>query len=265
MPTDTDRPRKSERQHRQELVAVCRRMYERGYIAGLDGNASVRLGERRILATPAGRPKGELDLDDLVVTDPEGRPLHGSGTPSSELRVHLAAYRLRPEVQAVVHAHPPYALAHSLAGVSLAPHVVPETVATLGRIADTDYGTPGTPELAQRMEDALRCHDAVLMERHGTVTLGVDLSQAYYRLEALEHTARILYLARTLGPVEPLPADEVERLYALAEKAGIRWPFRSEAACRASCASCASARGGAGDDGLVDAVVARVLQSLSSR
>lgn len=242
---------------------MCRRMYERGYIAALDGNVSVRLSERRILATPAGAAKGELDPADLVVTDPEGRVLGGSGRPSTELRVHLAAYRLRPDVHAVVHAHPPAAVAHSLAGVSLTPTVIPETVYTLGTIAATDYGTPGTPELAQRMEDALRCHDAVLMERHGTVTLGADLWQAYHRLESLEHTARILYMARTLGPVEPLPAAEVEKLYALAEQAGIRWPFRAEAACR-SRGTCPH-EPGAADDGLVEAVVVRVLRALGVR
>lgn len=255
MPADSpDRPRKSERQHRHDVVAVCRRMYERGYIAALDGNVSVRLSDRRVLATPAGAAKGSLDPEDLVVTDLDGRALGGGGRPSSELRVHLAAYRLRPEVQSVVHAHPPAAVAHSLAGVSLAPTVIPETVLTLGTIAGTDYDTPGTPELARRMEDALRCHDAILMERHGTVTLGEDVWQAYHRLESLEHTAKILYMARTLGPVEPLPAEEVERLYTLAEQAGIRWPFRAEAACRR-----------AGDERLVEAVVAQVLRRLAER
>lgn len=256
--------RKSERQHRADVVAVCRRMYERGYIAGLDGNVSVRLSERRILATPAGAAKGDLDPAALVVTDVDGNVLGDGGAPSSELRVHLAAYRLRPDVHAVVHAHPKAAVAHSLAGVSLAPTVIPETVFTLGTITTTEYGTPGTTALAQQMEDALRCHDAVLMERHGTVTLGADLAQAYHRLESLEHTAQILYMARMLGPVQPLPTGEVDKLFQLAEQAGIRWPFRTDAACRTGACPHGHDHGHAAEDGLVEAVVAQVLAALRS-
>jgi L-fuculose-phosphate aldolase len=134
-------------------------------------------------------------------------------------------------VGAVVHAHPKAAVAHSLAGSRLDETVIPETVFTLGTIAGADYGTPGTRDLAERMEQTIRCHDAIVMERHGTLTLGRDLLQAYLRLESLEHTAEILVMAQALGSVRPLPSSEVENLYQQAERAGLRWPFRTDPAC----------------------------------
>lgn len=256
--------RKSERQHRFDVVEICRRMYERGYIAGTDGNVSVRLGASRILATPSGAPKGAMEPDALVVTDLDGRLVAGTGRPSSELRVHLAAYRARPDVHAVVHAHPQAAVAHTIAGLSLGETVIPETVFTLGRIADAEYETPGTDDLAERMAATLRCHDAILMERHGSVTLGADVFEAYYRLESLEHTARILYMARTLGHVEPLPQGEVERLYGLAEKAGIRWRFREDGSCPMAGRCGSGGSGGPSEEELAE-VVARVLERLGSK
>lgn len=233
-----------ERELRQLMVEIGRRMYDRGYIAGCDGNLSVRLDGDRILATPAGAPKGFLETADLVITDLEGRQVEGPGRPSSELQVHLVAYRIRGDVGAVVHAHPKAAVAHSLAGCRLDETVIPETVFTLGTIAGADYGTPGTRDLAERMEQTIRCHDAIVMERHGTLTLGRDLLQAYLRLESLEHTAQILVMARTLGSVQPLPSSEVENLYRMAEQAGLSWPFRTDPACRR--AGCSQSTGSCG-------------------
>jgi L-fuculose-phosphate aldolase len=218
------------REARELMVAIGRRMYEAGYIAGTDGNVSVRLPNGHILTTPAGVAKGALAPADLVVTDQDGHPV-GPGRPSSELKLHVAVYRLRPDVVAIVHAHPRAAVAHSLAGISLAPTVLPETVFTLGEIASADYDTPGTTTLAEGVAAVLRCHDAVVMERHGTVTLGRSLLEAYHRLESLEHTAQTLYMARTLGPFAPLPAAEVERLHEIAERSGARWPFRVDERC----------------------------------
>ncbi len=250
----------SERELRLAMVEVGRCMYEQGYIAGTDGNLSVRLSSGNILATPSGVAKGRLDTSDLVVTDAEGNLVAGDLRPSSELKVHLAAYRLRPQVTAVVHAHPKAAIAHSLAGISLSETVIPETVLTLGMIAATDYDTPGSSALAERMEQALRCHDAIVMERHGTITLGRDLWQAYHRLESLEHTAEILLMARSLGRVDPLPGSEVERLLSIAEQAGIEWPFRSDPACTAGTCSLPSTDGGQSREALVDELVRKVLR-----
>jgi L-fuculose-phosphate aldolase len=216
---------------RQAVVDLGRCMYERGYISGTEGNLSTRLPEGRILITPSGVAKGRLCVDDLVVTDSDGAVLSG-GRPSSEIQVHLAAYRLRPEVGAVIHAHPKAVVAHSLAGVSLEPAVIPETVLILGTIAAAAYEMPGSSSLAAVMEEVLRGHEVIIMERHGTLTLGRDILQAYHRLESLEHTAQTLYMARTLGAVEPLSSEEVERLWALVK--------RSEIASAADSGSCAA-------------------------
>jgi L-fuculose-phosphate aldolase len=248
------------------MVDIGRRMYDRGYIAGCDGNLSVRLGEHHVLTTPAGAPKGFLETSDLVVTDLEGQQINRGDSrhrPSSELQVHLAAYRVRGDISAVVHAHPKAAVAHSLAGISLDDTVIPETVFTLGTIAGAEYETPGTRDLADRLERTLRCHDAIVMERHGTLTLGSDLLQAYLRLESLEHTAQILLMARTLGSIQPLPSGEVENLYHLAEQAGVRWPFRTDPSCRGPvCTTDNQGSSSAISDDLVGELARQVLERL---
>ncbi len=242
---------------RDQVTECCRRMHERGLISGGEGNVSVRVGRSRLVVTPSGVNKGFLKPADLVVTDLEGRVVKGRARPSSEVRVHLAAYRVRPEVGAVVHAHPPTAVAFTIAGVSLAQCVVPEAIVTLGEVGTAPYATPSTEALASEVERILVDHDVVLMDRHGSVTLGRDVFEAYDRLEALEHTARITFLARTLGPLKPLPREEVERLRALREAMGGRSSFAS---CE-GCTVCGPA-GGGGDEALVSAVVAAVLARL---
>ncbi len=256
------RERRSEWELRADIVEVCRRMYQRGYVSAMDGNVSARLGPDRLLATPAGAAKGYLKAEELVVIDGLGRPVAGRGKPSSEIKVHLAAYRVRPEVGAVVHAHPPATVAHSIAGISLAQCIVPESVLTLGAIASAAYAPPGSHTLAEAVEAQLRCFDALVMDRHGSVTLGGDVFEAYYRLEALEHTALTSLYARRLGPVRPLPADEVERLYAIAEAAGVQWKFRSCAGCNV-CAAATQSAGAA--PSAEDELVARVLQRLADK
>ena len=194
------------------MIEVGRRLWDRGFIAGTCGNFSARLDDTHILSTPAGLAKGRLTPDDLVVTDLEGNVISGRRRPSSELRIHMAAYRLRPEIGAVVHAHPKTVVAHSLASITLMSTVLPEAVVVLGTIASVPYETPGTSALAFKMEGALANHDAIVMERHGAITLGRDLFDAYDRMETLEHAAQTLYLSHTLGRVEALPDDEIERL-----------------------------------------------------
>ena len=252
--------RKTELDLRGEMVEVCRLMYERGYISGLDGNASVRLDRRRLLTTPSGAAKGRLKPEALVVTDLVGKPLKGQAKPSSELKVHLAVYRLRPEVSAVVHAHPPASVAHSIAGISLAKCIVPETILTVGHISTATYATPGSRELAGNLEEHIRCFDAIIMDRHGTVTMGSDLFEAYQRLETVEHTAQISLMARSLGPVRPLPKEEVEKLYTLAESAGVSWPFLS-------CDGCDICPDGTEEstDALVAAITQRVLKIIGEQ
>jgi len=222
---------KTEEVLRLEMVEIGRLMYEHDLIAGTDGNLSFRLSRDRILATPSGIAKGRMKADDLVLTDLSGRKLSGRLPVSSEIKVHLAAYRLRSDIFAVLHAHPPATLALSLAGVEMDPPVIPETVLSLGPVATANYDTPGSSSLAEKMESALLCHDAMIMERHGALVLGRDLFEAYHRMESLEHTAKTLWMARSLGPVKPLPQGELERLQELAKNSGAGHPAGVHPAC----------------------------------
>ncbi|NUN12627.1 MAG: class II aldolase/adducin family protein [Myxococcales bacterium] len=209
---------------RSRVVGVCKRMYAHGLIASTDGNVSVRLTERRLLVTPSGVHKGLLEPSDLVVVDGMGRPQRG-GRASSELQMHLHIYEIRPDVRAIVHAHPPFAVACTLAKLALDVTYLPEVVFALGTIPTVPYSTPTTKDVSNAVDRVAQQHDAFMLERHGSVTLASDVETAYNRLEALEHTAKIVHAARQVGLIEPLPACEVKRLYQVAAAAGIRWRF----------------------------------------
>ncbi len=196
--------------------AICeagRRLSERGLIAGTEGNISARCGVN-LLVTPAGRAKGDLAPQDLVEVDPAGR-VRGSGVPSSELGLHLAVLAARPDVGAVVHAHPPAATGFAAAGQALDDDVLPELLAQFGSVPLVPYGAPGSPELGERVGPYLAGHDALLLANHGAVTFGTDVEEAERRMESLEQGARILLAARLLGGARRLPPEEVERLRAL--------------------------------------------------
>lgn len=208
---------------RQAIVEYGRRMYERGLVAATDGNLSARLPGDRFLVTPSGSCLGELTTDGLVTVAAQGRPI-GSGRPTSELAVHLAVYAARPDVHAVVHAHPPYANAFSFAGRELDPCVIPEVVIGLGRIPTTPYATPASPEGAGVVRELIGRFDALLLARHGSVTVGPDVRDAYLKLEKVEHAAKVLFLARQLGAVHALSPDELTRLAGVATHYGWRDP-----------------------------------------
>ncbi len=205
---------------RAEIVKVCRRMYANSYIAGGDGNVSVRLQDDRVLITPSGLHKGEVQEADLVVTDREGNKLKGDHRPSSEILMHLLCYQLREDVHAVVHAHPIHAVALAMAGVSLANCILPESCISLGFILTAPYTTPGTEEVPRALRELVMQANAVLLDRHGSLTMGPTLAVAYNRLESVEHTAKITHAARCLGDVAPLSERNVEKLREVALKYG---------------------------------------------
>lgn len=197
---------------RREIVDVCKRLYDRGLIAGPDGNVSVRVGDDRILVTPAGMSKVDVRPDDLVEVTLEGVPRRGPRRASSEIAVHLRLYARRPDVRAVVHAHPPTATGFAVAGESFMACVLPEVIFQVGWVPLVPYATPGTPALADQFEPFLAQHDAFLMANHGAVTCGPSLLIAHQRMESVEHTARILLTARLLGRVNALDASQVQAL-----------------------------------------------------
>jgi len=172
----------SEYELRQEIVRVGKLIWERGFVAATDGNLSARLGADRLLVTSSGLSKGFLSTDDLVIIDLEGKPAptyRGRGQrPSSEILMHLEVYRLRPDVQAVIHAHPPLAIAFSIAGVSLARCVIPEVVVSLGGIPRRNMPPPGTAEVPQSIQEAILDHDALILAHHGSLTVGKTLWEA---------------------------------------------------------------------------------------
>lgn len=197
------------------ICHVGRQMMEHGLIAGADGNIAVRLSADRVLVTPSGRSKGDLAPDDLVEVDLSGRHVRGSNRASSELHMHLVILRQRADVAAVVHAHPPVATGFAVAGEAFDDCVLPELVAQVGWVPLVPYGTPGTPDVGEQLRPFLPGHDALLLANHGAVTLGPTLESAHYRMESLEHAARIILVARLLGRVETLSREDVARLTAL--------------------------------------------------
>ena len=200
------------RQVAQEIVHCCRRLAEGGLIAGQDGNVTVRLGEDRVLATPAGLIKGDLSVDDLVEIDLQGKRIRGQRRPSSEIDMHLRILRGRPDVGAVVHAHPPVATGFSVAGEAFDACVLPELIFQVGWVPLVPYGTPGTAELGEQLEPFIKDYDALLLANHGAVTMGPTLTDARIRMESMEHAAKILLTARLLGRVVELPPSAVARL-----------------------------------------------------
>lgn len=192
---------------RRGIVQVCQRLYAQRLVAGQDGNVSVRIADDRILVTPAGLSKVDVRTDDVVELSLSGEVLRGRHAPSSEVQVHLAIYNGRPDVGAVVHAHPPTATGFAVAGESFPPNVLPELVYTVGPVALVPYARPGTKALADRFAPFLAGCDAWLMANHGAVTAGPTLRIAHQRMESLEHAARILLAARAIGRVVPLPEE----------------------------------------------------------
>lgn len=209
---------------RADIVEVGRRLYDRGFVASNDGNISVRLADDRILTTPTGVSKGFMTPDMMVTTDLAGQKITGDREPSSELLMHLAVYEHRPEIRSVVHAHPPTATGFAVAGIPLDRAVLAEVVTTLGSIPIADYGTPSTSELADAVREHIKAHDGLLLANHGAVTVAHELFAAYYKMETVEHFARISLVARQLGRERLLSREEVDRLQALRDRYGIAAP-----------------------------------------
>lgn len=215
---------RSESQLRGDIVEVGRRLYARGYTASNDGNISVRLDRERLLMTPKGVCKGFMTAEMMCITDLDGRKLAGDRDPSSEIQMHLEVYRQRSDVNAVVHAHPPVATGFAVAGIPLDRAVLAEVVTTLGSVPIADYATPSTKELPDAVRKYVKAHDGMLLANHGALTLGGDLFGAYYKMETIEHFARISFVARMLGGERVLSREEVVRLQGLRGMYGIASP-----------------------------------------
>ena len=202
----------SERQSRNQVVQFGKMLHQRGYVAATDGNLSVRLNSHRILATPTAMSKGAMRPADLVIVDLNGRRISGRHEASTEIAMHLLIYKLRPDVRAVVHAHPPTATGFAAAGMALDEPLVCELVIGLGSIPLARYGTPGTTELSESLEPLIPQYDAILMSNHGVVTYADTLHHAYMKMETVEHFAQIALVTHILGRQEPLRNQDLEKL-----------------------------------------------------
>ena len=203
---------------RQEMIQFARMCYDRGLLVALDGNLSALLPSGDVLCTRSGCHKGLLVDEDLVVVSRSGKKLRGAGEPTSETLMHLACYDERPDIRAVIHAHPPLSVAFTIANVSMARCVLPEVVLTLGTIPTVEYRTTGTQALASVIRPYIQKHDALLMDTHGALCVGESLLQAFCNLETMEHTALVTKTARDLGGVKGIDPAEAVKLRAMGLK-----------------------------------------------
>jgi L-fuculose-phosphate aldolase len=205
-------------QIKEALINFGGRMYERGFIVATEGNLSCRLNSDHILATRSGICKGEMSEGDLITLDLQGNVTESKLQPSAEILMHLEVYRQREDIKAVIHAHPPYILALALAGISLESPYLPESVILLGAVPIAPYARPSTARVPDSIRKYVTKTDIIVLYRHGSLTMGRNLQEAYHKLEILEQTAKIIWLATQVGTLEKLPPEEVEEILALRKK-----------------------------------------------
>ena len=197
---------------KSELCDICQRMYQNGWVAANDGNVSALTDEHTVLCTPSGVSKRDVTPQMLVITDLQGNIIDGSRKVSTELAMHLRCYRERPDIRAVVHAHPPMSTTFAVANKPLDDYALIETILTFGTVPVAPYAVPGTEQVPDSIAPLITNHDAILLRAHGALTLGCDLLTAYYRMETLEQFARITLYSKLLGGAEELPRAQVEEL-----------------------------------------------------
>ena len=214
---------KSELEIKQEMCAIGKRVYDRGLVASTDGNFSVKLNDNEFLCTPTGVSKGFMTPEYICKVDANGNVLEANEgfRPSSEIRMHLRIYQKRPDVNAVVHAHPLYATTFAIAGQPLMDPIMPEAVLFLGDVPLAKYGTPGTMEVPDSVEPFLDQYDAVLLENHGALSYADTLLSAYHKMESVEFYAQLLYQTKMVGGPQILPQKRVEQLYEIRRNMGL--------------------------------------------
>src|SRR5271157_1522290 len=242
---------KTEREHREDIVRIGQLVFQKGWVAANDGNITVRMDAERILATPTGVSKGMMHVDDLIIVDMQGNKISGRAERTSEIAMHLTVYEMRPDIKAVVHAHPPVATGFATAGKSLNLALLPEVVISLGCVPLAAYGLPGTAALTEPMLPLIPKYDALLMANHGAVCYGEDVHKAYFRMETMEHFARIQLVAELLGGPKVLPRTEVDKLLDARTRYGVKsrsagepnCPMSAEEAAGASCGTSGGTKG----------------------
>ena len=242
---------KTEREHAADIVRVGRLVFNKGWVAANDGNISIRLDDERIMCTPTGVSKGMMSVDDIIIVDYEGDKISGRMQRTSEIKMHLKIYELRDDIDSVVHAHPPVSTGFAAAGKALDTALLPEVVIGLGCVPLAGYGLPGTDALTDPMLHLIPKYDALLLGNHGAVSYGKDVMQAYFRMETVEHFARINFVAEMLGGARALPRLEVDKLFESRGRYGVVSNATQQPGCPVSAEDVAAGRhGGMSDNGI---------------
>jgi L-fuculose-phosphate aldolase len=215
-------PRVPEFKLKEQMCDIGRRIWLKGFCAGNEGNHSYRMGPDRFLCTPTGISKGNLKPDDLCVVDASGKQISGKRKRTSEMLMHLAIYKARPDVTCVIHSHPPHATAFAVAGVDLPTCIHPEAEVFLGAVKTAKYVTPGDTRLGDSLLPYVKDSNTILLQNHGVVCFDTDLEQCYYKLEIVDAYARILILAKQVGSIRPLDSAEMKELLDLKARFGIQ-------------------------------------------
>jgi L-fuculose-phosphate aldolase len=208
---------------KKQICDIGKRIYDRNMVAANDGNISVKLNDHEFLCTPTGVSKGFMTPEYICKVDENGNCLQANGNfrPSSEIKMHMRVYKCRPDVGAVVHAHPTFATAFAIAGIPLTQPIMPEAVIALGCVPIAEYGTPSTMEIPDNVEKYLPYYDAVLLESHGALTWSTDLLAAYHKMESVEFYAELLYKSRQLGGPKEFDKDQIQKLYEIRRQMGL--------------------------------------------
>jgi L-fuculose-phosphate aldolase len=217
---------KSPYEIKKEICEVGKKIYNLGFVAANDGNISVKVGPNEFYCTPTGVSKGYMTPDMIIKIDADGNKLEGRLNPSSEIKMHMRVYKERPDVNAVVHAHPPVATAFTVAGVDMDQYLLPEAILTIGNVPTCDYGTPSTMEIPDSLMPYIQKHDAFLLKNHGALTVGNTLMRACFTMEEVEFNAKINLYARQIGAgaqsrIDEIPCAELEKLMDLRKKMGL--------------------------------------------
>ncbi|MBE7086476.1 MAG: class II aldolase/adducin family protein [Clostridiales bacterium] len=203
---------------KKEICEVGLKLWQKGFVAANDGNISVKVSDNEFYCTPTGVSKASLTPDMIIKVDKDGKKLEGKLNPSSEIKMHMRVYRERPDVTAVVHAHPPVATAFTVADIDLDQYVLPEAVLTIGAVPTCDYGTPSTMEIPDSLDPYIHNHDAFLLRNHGALTVGCNLTKAFFVMEEVEFNAVICKHAMDLGAVHEISSEQLKKLMDLRKK-----------------------------------------------
>ena len=264
----------SEYEIKKQICDIGKRIYDRRMAAANDGNISVKISDNEFLCTPTGVSKGFMTPEYICKVDADGNVIQANKgfKPSSEIKMHMRVYKKRPDVKAVVHAHPIYATSYAIAGKALTQPIMPEAVIALGCVPLAKYGTPSTMEIPDAVEEYLPYFDAVLLENHGALAYSDSLLAAYHKMESLEFYAELLYLSSQIGTPQEFSKEQIERLYEIRRQMGLpgKHPANlcpnvkeGKASCHGCGGACTCGKESAGEDAdLVAMITKKVMEQL---